>query len=630
MSTSFVSDIKSLPIKNNWHSIMKELHQDKDIGILIANKDGKVVYFNQACTLLCNGDIELYTLVNDLFSDKLWDENLCDNAGAVESENEYTLSEMKDLGKKVKVKRIPFVVEGINEHHLFSGPMILYLISDYSEISGLQQECNHLRLLYKQLEEIFDASFDEIYVTDENGKTIRVSKSAYERIYGRGTNNVIGKNVKELQSMGRFWPSVFPRILEEKRPITFIQYTSQNRKNLVTSTPIFDDNNNIIMVVSNSRDITELLNLRERLEHAEDMMQKYEEELSLLRSEQMRIDGVIAESSKMKNVIYAAAKAAKVDSTILISGQTGVGKDVVAKTIHKMSPRSENTFIKLNCAAIPESLLEAELFGYESGAFTGAAKGGKRGLIELSEGGTLFLDEIGEIPLTLQAKFLDLLQDKHFMRVGGSKRLKLNTRIVAATNRDLADMVEKGQFRQDLYYRLMVIPIEIPPLKERPEDILPLVKKFLENYNNSTGKDKAFSPEALDALCMYEWPGNVREVEHTIERLLVMSNPSIINLEMLPKQIQEAYHKSGSPTTFCDNCSGNLNSSDALSTEKTSAASKEIRLNGVKDQAEEQVLREAAQVFSSTRKIAKMLGISQSSVVRKLKKYNIKVINNET
>jgi DNA-binding NtrC family response regulator len=244
-------------------------------------------------------------------------------------------------------------------------------------------------------------------------------------------------------------------------------------------------------------------------------------------------EGIIAESSAMKKILALVNKIAGTQAPVLITGESGTGKEVIAKLIHQISPRKEGPFIKINCAAIPETLLEAELFGYEKGAFTGAVHP-KPGLFELAEGGTLFLDEIGEMPLSLQAKLLRVLQDQTFRRLGSLKELKVNFRLITATNRNLEEMIKEGLFREDLYWRLNVIHIHIPPLRERKEDILPLTKFFIEKFNRKYGKNlKEISQEALSALYHHSFPGNVRELENRIERGIILSEGEVLTKEDL-------------------------------------------------------------------------------------------------
>jgi transcriptional regulator with PAS, ATPase and Fis domain len=301
----------------------------------------------------------------------------------------------------------------------------------------------------------------------------------------------------------------------------------------------------------------------------------------------------------MQRIAALALRIAKVDSTILITGESGVGKEVVAKLIHRESNRSDGPFIKINCGAIPRELLESELFGYESGAFTGARRQGKLGLIETASGGTLFLDEIGELPLDLQVKLLEVLQDHRFSRLGGTEAVDVDLRIVAATNVDLEDMVEQRRFRSDLYYRLNVVPIHIPPLRERHDDILPLIHQCLDDFNVRYGLARRISERALQRMLDYHWPGNVRELRNIVERVVVTAHSDHIVTDDLPRHFQgEAQSALTNPAMF------GLSGRDL----KTRVACFEAEL-----------VREAVQQFGTTRAAASVLGVSQATVVRKMR-----------
>ncbi len=265
---------------------------------------------------------------------------------------------------------------------------------------------------------------------------------------------------------------------------------------------------------------------------------EWEEQRKILQEELRKtynIHGIIGVSESVRNLIEVIRKVASTDSTVLITGESGTGKSLIAKAIHFLSDRRDRPFVTINCAAIPETLLEAELFGYEKGAFTGATSS-RKGKFELANGGTVFLDEIGDMPLYLQAKILRVIQEKEIERLGGEKVIKVDVRIIAATNRDLESLVKEGKFREDLYYRLNVIPIHVPPLRERKEDIPLLVEHFLEKFNEKYGKKVRIAPEAMEPLMEYDWPGNVRELENTVERLVVM-NEGVVRSADLPPHI---------------------------------------------------------------------------------------------
>jgi len=311
----------------------------------------------------------------------------------------------------------------------------------------------------------------------------------------------------------------------------------------------------------------------------------------------MRNTHWIAGSKAMRRVVSLVQKVAKVDSNILIMGETGVGKEMAARSVHNCSRRMDGPFIKLNCGAIPEHLLESELFGYESGAFTGAKKEGKIGLIELADCGTLLLDEVADLPITMQVKLLRVLEERLVMRVGGTKSKKVDFRLIAATNKNLEQMVKKQKFREDLFYRLNVIPVVIPPLRERKEDIIPFILFFLDKFNKKYDMAKEISPEVIQSLLKYEWPGNIRELENTIERLMVTTDSNII-------QIEEMKQNTG------------INIVGSFEDEKSSKA-----LGTVLEETERNLIYQAFRNCKTTREMADVLGISQSAVVRKIKKY---------
>ena len=289
------------------------------------------------------------------------------------------------------------------------------------------------------------------------------------------------------------------------------------------------------------RDVKDLKVLARKFNSLQSELEYYKEELRKVQGGKYTFDSIIGSSEKMEWLKAIGIKAAKGSSTVLILGESGTGKELFAHAVHTQSPRRYNPFIKVNCAAVPENLLESELFGYDDGAFTGARKGGKPGKFELANTGTIFLDEIGDMTMSMQAKLLRVLQEREIERVGATKTLKVDVRVVAATNRDLEQMIEQGEFRQDLYYRLNIISLNIPPLRERREDILPLCSNLLKKIHNRTPHDvEGVSPEALDYLLGYEWPGNVRELENVLERAInLMDGETFILTEHLPIAVKK-------------------------------------------------------------------------------------------
>lgn len=323
------------------------------------------------------------------------------------------------------------------------------------------------------------------------------------------------------------------------------------------------------------------------------------EEMGYLR--EISIEEYVFESSEIKRVLYNALKVANYDCTVLITGESGTGKEIFAKIIHKKSQREYRPLVKINCGSIPKDLMESELFGYEKGSFTGADKNGKAGFFETANGGTLFLDEIGELPMELQVKLLRAIQEKEIYRVGGTHPISVDVRIIAATNRNLPEQIREGRFREDLYYRLNVFPIEIPPLRERPKDIIPLLNYFLKTYSQKFKADKYFDESALRYFVEYSWPGNIRELENLVQRLLISVDGKIITVIDAANNIKTIEN----------------------SNDHAAYKFKNITLQEMLDNKEKEILRAAKEEYRTTRSMAKALGLSQSTLVRKLSKYGI-------
>lgn len=314
--------------------------------------------------------------------------------------------------------------------------------------------------------------------------------------------------------------------------------------------------------------------------------------------------GIVANSPKMQQVFDLAQRVGRFDSTVLITGESGSGKEVVAESIVRASDREEKPFIKVNCGAIPENLLESEFFGYEKGAFTGADPKGKAGLFEMANGGTIFLDEIGELPLNLQVKILRVLQQKELVRIGGAETISLDVRVISATNKNVEQMVSEGTFRKDLFYRLNVVSIIIPPLRERTDDILPLLTVFLDRFNSKYKLQKKMTPAVLDAFVEYTWPGNVRELENVVESMVVLSPDEMIGVESMPAKVV----KTG------------VEEKPAIDIKEIMPMKEAVSL------LEESLLQKAMEKYGTTRKAAQALKVDQSTVVRKLQKYNSDVL----
>jgi PAS domain S-box-containing protein len=471
---------------------------------------------------------------------------------------------------------------------------------------ALALELAESRRLREELETAINSSYDGIYVTDSLGRA-RIVNDAYFRITGLSRGDVFGRSLDELIEGGYIKESVAKKVLSSRQATTILQEI-RDRQVIITGTPVLGPEGEVRLVVINIRDITELNSLRDQLETTRRLSDLYYSELSELRLQQLRLEGLVVKSAEMEEVLHRALRVARVDSTVLLEGESGVGKGVIARLIHKAGPRAEKAFIKVNCAAIPEALLESELFGYERGAFTGASREGKIGLFELAEGGTLFLDEIGEVPLSLQVKLLHALESGEIRRVGGIRDIPADVRVIAATNRNLDEMVRQRSFREDLYYRLKVVPIRMPPLRERRMEIPAFVFHFVDRFNRKYGLGKRFSPAAIHAVQRYSWPGNVRELEKFVENLIVMTEGTTIETGDLPSYIREE-----TPGAFGPEDPG-----------ARIPAAGAIDMRREIEAAETRLIRQAMEKHGSTRKAASALGISQASVIRKMKRYGIR------
>lgn len=386
---------------------------------------------------------------------------------------------------------------------------------------------NHWDAFPELLNVVLESSFDGIYIADGDANTLFVN-AAYEKITGLNRALVIGRNLRDLVREGLISISGTVLVLEHRQPITLEQKFNTGKHAIITSTPTFNDAGEIIMVFTNVRDITEIHALRKKLRQEEGLSQLRLAEMELIRKQIIGTSNMVAVDPNMLNVVVMASKVARMETAVLLLGETGVGKEMLASYIHQNSARSGQRLLKINCAAIPSSLAESELFGYEGSAFTGARKEGKPGLFEIADKGTVFLDEVGELSVDLQVKLLRVLQEKEIQRIGGSQPRKVDVRVIAATNRNLEDMIQQGAFRKDLFYRLNVFPITLPPLRNRPGDIQPLSKAMLDELNRQNLTHKEISTAAIMELEAYDWPGNVRELRNVLERAMILCANDVI------------------------------------------------------------------------------------------------------
>ena len=587
-----------MPVKKNTdYQNSKDLFNDSCIlsaicdasyfGILATDREGNILYSNKEARKLLNGKDDAININRHLreYDPKTWEDF---QHVIITGESQIGVPVVTPSSRNVVVNRTPIVLNG-------EVIGVISIFQDMKAYEDVSEKLAKYQKLASEVEAIIESSYDGIYVTDGDARTIRVN-SAYEKISGIKASEVLGRNMKDLVDEGFFSDSATLNVLKTKRSVTLNQTTKTGKEILVTGNPIFDDEGNIKMVVTNVRDMTDLAELNRKLENSLALKGAYKEKLQELQRSTAYDDELIMVSEEMLHVCELVERISDTNATVLIYGETGVGKDRIAEEIHKKSRRAENgIFIKINCGAIPETLLESELFGYEAGAFTGARKEGKAGLFEVADKGTLFLDEVESMPLVLQSKLLRVLQNFEITRVGGTKPKNVDVRLICASNQNLTDLVDKKEFRADLYYRLNVVPLYIPPLRDRNEDIPHLVKLFLNRFNRRHGKRKTISKEACELLREYSWPGNVREVSNLIERLVVISSNDCITASELPPEFCRK-------SSLMELCPGET-------------------LKDYLDRVEQEVIDHALKMYGNARRAAQHLGLDPSTLTRKLQKH---------
>lgn len=367
----------------------------------------------------------------------------------------------------------------------------------------------------RYIEQIFENLPDPIFVTDSHGNVL-LSNSTTAYTLDISLAQLLKSNLKDLIEKGYYNCSHALKVLDDKKVLTGEITTALGMTYWTKSTPIFDENGNVAFVVTCAK-------LKDKYSSKSIISELQKREIDYLRSYVFNEESVIAESKAMQKVLLAAHSVAQTDGTILLYGDTGTGKEVLAKYIHKHSKRADGPFIVINCATLPDNLVESELFGYEKGAFTGALGSGKIGLFEAANGGTLFLDEISELPLAQQASLLRVLETKSVRRIGNNIEYKTDFRLIASTNKELQKQADNDRFRQDLYYRINIVPISIPPLKERPEDILALAQYFVGYFNKKYSCEFKLDTGTINYFQQYDWPGNVRELRNIVERNIIIN-----------------------------------------------------------------------------------------------------------
>lgn len=577
---------QKLSSSDRWAEVYESIILNSPNGIIVINHEYNMIQ--------CNRTIETMLCISK--EDMIGKNISCVFPGI---QQEIMQPEKAAFSYKMQDKTL-YVKKLLQPEQFMDKPVTALLLQDIDELPAASDELGSDANLSRLLSIVFEKSFDGILATDGRGNVLLVNES-YERITGIKREEMLGKNMIELLNSEWMRDSVVFPVINRKTPVS-MTHTAKNGKNIiVTGVPVVK-NEKVSMVIVNARDVSEMYELKEELMKSKKMEKLYFDQLKNKNGKRREEDIVIA-SPVMQEVYSLAKKISAFNTNVLILGESGVGKEEVAKYIHKNSRRNGMPFVVINCAAIPESLLESELFGYEKGAFTGAERE-KEGLFETADNGTLFLDEIGDMPPVLQVKLLRFLETRKITRVGGTKSIDVDVRLLAATNKDLQSMVKENLFREDLYYRLNVVEIDIPPLRQRIEDIGPLCLHFINDLNKRYEQNKKITYDVIKQLEKRTWVGNVRELRNAIERMIVISNNEYLQISDMRSNIM-------------GRADGKMNVEDKIRVDGI------IPLNDALDEVERQILTSALKEYKSTRKMADVLGIKQSTVVYKLHKHEL-------
>ena len=576
---------KSLSMAEEFEAV---LHSASN-GVMAINAAGIVTIFNPAAQVITGMKAEnvVGRSINDVMPDAAGLMNVL-QTGVVQ------LNQKIQFGNsQIITKRSPIV-----KNNKIVGAVAIF--QDVTELQKIASELEEVKNLKSTLDSIVNSIFDCIVVVNKNGY-VTMMNDAYGEFLNADPKKAVGKHITDVIENTRM------HIVAQtgKAEICDMQKIGEHNT-VVTRIPIVKDGE-VTGAVGKMvfRDVKDLRVLARKLTSLQSELEYYKEELQKVQGGKYTIESIIGSGEKIQWLKMIALRAAKGQSTVLVTGESGTGKELFAQAIHYASNRRHGPFIKINCASIPENLLESELFGYEEGAFTGARKGGKPGKFELANGGTIFLDEIGDMSMPMQAKLLRVLQEREVERVGGTKTSSVDVRVIAATNQDLETMMSQGTFRQDLYYRLNIIALHVPPLRERREDLPELCEALLRKVNRTLQFDvDGVSREAMELLMQYDWPGNVRELENVLERSVnLMDEVGDILPEHLPPTMRRPATK------------------PALSNQEETK-----ELAGIMEEAEKQAIYKALETAGGNRsQAAKILGIHRSGFYQKLSKYQIKL-----
>mgnify|MGYP001194512713 FL=1 len=515
----------------NADSFFKAVLDSAQFGVMVVASDGTIVYINDFARQLLDFNIDV--VARKVHLAEIDQSNWLNIQKIIKTGEPQIGIPVISYHQPLVANRSPIIYNG----ETVGAISVFHKLEHYENISEYLQK---YKILTGQLEAIIESSYDAIFVTDSEGVGIRAN-AAYERITGIHPSEFLGRNMRELEVAGDISESVTTKVMKSKKTETIRQIYRSGREVLATGNPIFNDKGELIMVLTNLRDMTDLNRISGELEQSKEMTSEYKRRLQELQRASVS-ENFVAVSGAMQDVYRKVVRISGTDAPVFMHGETGVGKELIAEEIHQLSERSKTgVLVKINCASVPETLIESELFGYADGAFTGARKSGKPGLLEIADNGTLFLDEINSMPLVLQGKLLRFLQNFEIRRLGSTASKVVNVRLICASNQDMNQLILNKEFRSDLFYRLNVIPINIPPLRERRESIPYLIQLFMKRFNQKHSSQKTLSKGCREALERYDWPGNVRELANMIERIVILSPGNCIMEEDLPIEIRNGH-----------------------------------------------------------------------------------------
>ncbi|WP_240375917.1 sigma 54-interacting transcriptional regulator [Bacillus piscicola] len=578
--------VELLRVEDDNTNLLKVMLSSIPMGIFITDNEGKIVDSNDAGLRMIKSSLKS---LEGTEASQWFNERHLDKVFQTKKKILNQIQIEDEAG--VLVDYIPILDSKDN----LDGIMIV--VQDLPKVEEMAMEIEYVKNLNADLNAILSSMYDEILVVNDKGDILRFNDNFVSGLWNRNMKNLVGQNLFELEDKGYFNPTILRLVLDKREKVSIVQETEEGKNILAVGNPVLDEEGHIHRIVIALRDITETTKLKSELNETKELTKRYKKELENLRNLEHTSNEVVYCSTAMEQVMIKVKKLAEFHSTVLILGESGVGKEVIAQAIHKHGLRSSKPFLSINCGAIPENLLESELFGYTKGAFTGADNQGKIGYFQQADQGILVLDEIGEISQQLQVKLLRVLQEGEIVPVGSSKPVPVDVQIIASTNKDLEKMVREGTFREDLYYRINVIPITVPPLRDRAEDIPLLAYHFLQQLNVKYGKEYYFSPEALNLLEVYSWPGNIRELQNIIERLVVTAEEQVISVDSVRPLLKL----------------GDSGKHKPIITDI-------IPFQEAQESTEEQLILLAMKKYKTTTRAAKALKISQSAVSRKYNK----------